>query len=465
MSKEKLLVTVLRVPMDVAMILLSFYLAFAVRGAIAPLFHQASVFDFLKIILITLPLWLLFFTLSGLYDLKITNEAKKIFLAVSASLATVLALGYMFPNPYFDWGLPDPIFPAKLIPFFGWIFSLIFVAFGRQILKKIDATLSPKTRTVIVGNKKSVQKLLSEFKHINSYQIVASVGNYKFGGIAYYKNWADFTVRGKIKKVDEIIIADPALPIEEKLEIKHFADKNFWRVKVAPESIELSSARSTLTTIGSIAILELHRTPLFGWGIIYKRFFDIVFSVLCLILLSPIFLLIALTIKITSRGSIFYSHPRVGANGKQIAVYKFRTMQLNADEKLRAILRQNSKLKKEWQENFKLKNDPRITQVGKLLRKTSLDELPQLFNVLKGEMSLIGPRPVKQEELERYGNNQSTFLSLKPGMTGLWQISGRSNISYDQRVNLDIYYVENWSPFLDFKILVLTIPRLFKDAY
>lgn len=451
--------------MDVAMIVLSFYLAFIARGIISPLFHQINVLDFLKIILISLPIWLLFFTLSGLYAPKIIDETKKIFLAVSASLASVLALGYMFPNPYFDWGLPDPIFPAKFIPFFGWIFALILVALGRYILKKIESIILPKNRSAIVGNKQNVQKLINELKNSKTNHIVASVGNYKFGGIAHYKTWNDFASRAKIKKIDEVIIADHLMPIEEKLKIKHFADKNFWSIKVIPESIELSSARATLNTIGSLAILELHRTPLFGWGLIYKRLFDFLLSLIITIALSPIFLIIAIGIKLTSSGPIFYSHQRIGANGKKIQVYKFRTMLINAEQQLTNILRNNPKLKKEWQENFKLKNDPRVTKIGSLLRKLSLDELPQLFNVLKGEMSLVGPRPIKEEELERYGKKQPVFLSLLPGMTGLWQVSGRSDISYSRRVDLDIYYIENWSPFLDFKVLMLTIPRLIKGAY
>lgn len=465
MNRANIFTTILRIPVDIAMILLGFYLAFMVRSSFSPLFHQVDVFSFLKIILVTLPLWLLFFTLSGLYAIKITDESKKIFLAVSASLATVLALGYMFPNPYFDWGLPNPIFPAKLIPFFGWIFTLTLIILGRQILKRIDSTISSQNHAVIIGNKKNTQKIISELNNTKVYRILASIGDYKIGGIAYYKSWEDFVSRAKINKIDEVIIADPALAIEEKLKIKHFADKNFWRVKIIPESIELSSARSTLATMGSIAILELHRTPLFGWGLIYKRGFDFLASLLFLIILSPVFTIIAVIIKFNSRGPIFYIHPRIGANGKQIKVYKFRTMVINADAKLKRILQENPKLKKEWQENFKLKKDPRVTKIGRFLRKTSLDELPQLFNVLKGEMSLIGPRPIKEEELERYGKNQPIFLSLLPGMTGLWQVSGRSDISYSRRVNLDIYYIENWSPFLDFKILLLTLPRLIRGAY
>jgi Undecaprenyl-phosphate galactose phosphotransferase WbaP len=174
--------------------------------------------------------------------------------------------------------------------------------------------------------------------------------------------------------------------------------------------------------------------------------------VLCL----PILLLLAMLIKLDSRGPIFYSQTRIGRAGKSFQAIKFRTMAVNADQLLEHYLQRQPELRTLWQQDHKLKKDPRLTRVGRWLRRTSLDELPQLWNVLKGEMSLVGPRPIIAEEISRYGDKYPLYTRVKPGLTGLWQVSGRNNISYAERVNLDAYYVRNWSVWLDAYILLRT---------
>lgn len=192
-----------------------------------------------------------------------------------------------------------------------------------------------------------------------------------------------------------------------------------------------------------------------------KRSFDIIGSLSILTLGAPLFLWIAMRVA-TSGGPIFYGHKRVGQNGKSFPCYKFRTMVPNAAQLLQELLERDPEAKAEWERDFKLKNDPRITPIGHFLRKTSLDELPQLWNVLKGEMSLVGPRPVVDAELERYGGRVDLYLKAKPGMTGLWQISGRNDITYDNRVFLDAWYVKNWSWFNDIVILIKTVKVILK---
>ena len=167
--------------------------------------------------------------------------------------------------------------------------------------------------------------------------------------------------------------------------------------------------------------------------------------------------LIALAIKIESPGPAFFKQQRVGRNGDIFDCYKFRTMAINAQEILGAILKNDSTLREEWESNFKLKNDPRITRIGNLLRKTSLDELPQILNVLKGEMSLVGPRPIVQKEVPRFGYSINDFFIVRPGITGLWQVSGRNDIDYSERVRLEAWYVRNWSLWLDITILIRTV--------
>lgn len=187
-----------------------------------------------------------------------------------------------------------------------------------------------------------------------------------------------------------------------------------------------------------------------------KRGIDIFLSLIGLIILSPIFCIIAIAIKLDSKGPVFYKHKRIGKNGKIIYLYKFRSMYTDSKERLEMLLK-NPDIKREWEENFKLENDPRITKVGSFLRKTSLDELPQLLNILKGEMSIIGPRPVIDEELEKYGQNKDKFLSVTPGLTGWWACNGRSATTYEDRMKLELYYVENQSFVLDIKCFFKTI--------
>lgn len=185
-----------------------------------------------------------------------------------------------------------------------------------------------------------------------------------------------------------------------------------------------------------------------------KRGIDIILGTIGFIICLPIFIIIAIIIKIDSKGPVFFKHTRVGKNGKVLKIYKFRTMVDNAEDLIKSFTPEQ---KKEFEENFKLEEDPRVTKVGKILRKTSLDELPQIINILKGEMCLIGPRPIVESELEKYGKNKNKFLSVAPGLTGYWAANGRSDVSYEERMALELYYVDHRSLWLDLKIFVKTI--------
>ncbi len=186
---------------------------------------------------------------------------------------------------------------------------------------------------------------------------------------------------------------------------------------------------------------------------------DVIVSCIGLIILSPLFLVLAIIIKTTSKGPVFFSHIRVGKNGKKFKLYKFRTMYENAREMIKNFTPEQ---KEEWEKNFKLKDDPRVTPIGKFLRKTSLDELPQIINIIKGDLSIIGPRPVVVKELRYYGENKEKFLSVTPGLTGYWQVNGRSTVTYEERVKLELYYVDHISFKLDVKIFFKTFATVFK---
>lgn len=190
-----------------------------------------------------------------------------------------------------------------------------------------------------------------------------------------------------------------------------------------------------------------------------KRFFDIVCSSVALIVLSPVFLILAIAVKATSEGPVFFAHKRVGKNGKTLNIYKFRSMVTNAEELIKHFTPEQ---KAEYEKNFKLENDPRVTKIGKFMRKTSLDELPQLLNILKGDLSIVGPRPVMEVETEIYGNYRDMLLSVKPGLTGFWAANGRSCTTYTRRRAMEICYIKNRSLCFDLKIILKTVTSVFK---
>ncbi len=186
---------------------------------------------------------------------------------------------------------------------------------------------------------------------------------------------------------------------------------------------------------------------------LFKRIFDVVSSTLLLIILSPLFLILIILVKLDSKGPVFFGHKRIGYKGEIISVYKFRSMVQNAEEVLRNFTPEQ---KAEFEKNFKLDDDPRVTKIGAFLRKTSLDELPQLINIIKGDMSVVGPRPIVQKEVAKYGKYSDKLFSVKPGLTGFWQANGRSDTTYDERVQMDMYYIDNRSTWLDIKIIFKT---------
>lgn len=208
-------------------------------------------------------------------------------------------------------------------------------------------------------------------------------------------------------------------------------------------------------------ISQIHPPPQLIQHLPIKRSFDIAFSLFVLIAFSPLFLLIALLIRLSSKGCALYAQERIGRGGIPFRCYKFRTMYANADAKLQHLLDNDNFLRTEWEKRRKLKKDPRITPIGRILRKTSLDELPQFWNVLKGDLSVVGPRPVVKEELDTfYGYKTDKILSIRPGLTGIWQTSGRNDTDYVKRIAMDEYYIENHSLWLDLKLILKTVPSM-----
>ena len=246
---------------------------------------------------------------------------------------------------------------------------------------------------------------------------------------------------------------------EERVFRAEFQDYGTWftHIEYVPSMHVFPVAGAQTVSFSGIGALEMVNQRRMRALRVEKWLLDKFLSVVAFVLLLPFFVIVPVLVKLTSRGPVFYRQNRLGKKGRPIKVWKFRSMYVDADERLKAILESDPAKRAEWEANFKLADDPRVTPLGRLLRKTSVDEFPQLFNVFAGDMALVGPRPIVKDEVERYGSAYQTFASVEPGITGLWQASGRSDTDYAHRVALDTYYVLNWSPWLDIWIMMKTV--------
>ncbi len=258
-------------------------------------------------------------------------------------------------------------------------------------------------------------------------------------------------------RVSYAILAMPGVSPGRLLEMLETYGRTFDHLLVIPDLFGFASLWVAPMDLGGMLALDVRQQLLLPLPRLTKNCIDLLLTIVIGSLSLPLLLLIMLAIKLDSAGPIFYTHKRLGQNGRMFEAIKFRTMAHNAEQLLEYHFQQRPDLREIWQQEQKLRQDPRLTRVGKLLRRTSLDELPQLWNVLRGEMSLVGPRPIITEEIYRYEEKYTLYTKVKPGLTGLWQVSGRNNISYEERVNLDAYYVRNWSVWLDLYILLRTV--------
>jgi Undecaprenyl-phosphate galactose phosphotransferase WbaP len=259
------------------------------------------------------------------------------------------------------------------------------------------------------------------------------------------------------RKIRAVIIAMPGVPRDILVPIIDRIGIGFRRVIVIPDLFGLSTTDTDIHEIEGVQVLELHRNLFLRRNRFIKRATDFGIAIVGGVLSLPFLALISLAIVIESGRPIFYKHKRIGLHGEEFSAWKFRTMVKNAHEVLDQFLTSDDDLLREWESTQKLKFDPRLTKVGKLLRRFSLDEVPQIINVLRGEMSLIGPRPIIEDEVSKYGYAIELYKQVRPGLTGLWQVRGRSDVDYNERVRLDTYYVRNWSIWLDIVILVRTV--------
>ena len=266
----------------------------------------------------------------------------------------------------------------------------------------------------------------------------------------------------KHQVIDEVVLSLPVKSHYEKIStIINICEEQGIIIRFLSDIFDLKIAKSYIDHLDDIHFLTLHSAPIEQWPLLVKKSFDVALSFVLLVLLSPLFLLVAILIKLNSKGPVFFTQERVGFNKRRFKLFKFRTMVDNA-EKLREKLEEQNEATGPV---FKIKNDPRLTRVGKWLRRTSVDELPQLINVLKGEMSLVGPRPLPIRDYEGFYHNwHRRRFSVRPGITCLWQVNGRSHIPFEKWMELDVQYIDNWSLWLDLKILAKTIPAIIRGS-
>lgn len=459
----------LHIPIDYLMIVIGFVLAYLVReGQAKPFAYIVSGKDYLGTLLFILPVWLVVYALFGLYSFTSANRSRLSdftrIVGASAVGTTILII--------IDFFVSNPIFPSKAVPIYGFIFATIFVCFARYILYLLQQFLYRYKigthNTLILGNGSDrivIEKLLRDKS--KGYNIVANNTTKYF---VNQKNWQSLQNEHNI---DDIFYVDTNEKTDILAKLLLFCRQNQVQLHIVPTIQELYGSNMKTSRLGDLALLEVIATPLDGWGRVVKRIMDLILSLLSMIIALPVTLVVAILIKTTDPGPVFYVHERLTRSGKRIRLYKFRSMKLKyctggeysgmSDlEVFRSF--NDPKLIEEFKRDQKVKDDPRISKIGKFLRASSLDELPQLFNVLRNDLSFVGPRPIVEDELKRYGDESGIFLHIKPGLTGLWQVSGRNDVDYTDRVKLDIYYIENWSLLLDISILLRTIPVLFRKS-
>ncbi len=393
------------------------------------------------------------------------DELYLVMKALIISAFLMMAISVLFPQlPY-----------TRAIIVSNFFLSLVLIDLWRITLRKVVGFLAERgvglMRALIYGAGKSGRILSNQIKlHPEfGYSVVGYIDDdpAKKGQV-----YEDVGVLGAFEKlpeiivshdVDEVLVAVPSAAHRHLLHVVFELRERRIPFMVIADLFELVTRRVTIMQIGSIPLLRLWRSPLEGWQGYIKRAIDVAGALAGIIAFLPFWLLIIILIKLDSRGPIFYPQERLGKGGRPFKIFKFRSMVVGADEMLPELA--------EFNEMdgpiFKIKKDPRVTRVGRLLRKFSIDEFPQLINVLKGDMSLVGPRPPIPEEVKEYERWQMKRLTVPQGVTGLWQVSGRNLLTFEEMVRLDIYYIENWSLWLDLKLLLKTIPVvvLMRGAY
>ena len=405
-----------------------------------------------------LPIFIVVFQVARLYPgihMAPAEELKRFFFGSFFAYSSIV-LARSIDNQ--AWDVINTAF--SLSAFFSAFFLLIMRSITHLILLKTKLGGIP---AVIYGSGNTARLLIDRMQDsVRTGYTPALILDDDPNGIDEYKGIPiihDTNAGPEIVKRYNIKMAIVAMPELESSKLKILLNNSVATFRYTVFIPDFFNAVNIWMTVrdfdGVLGLVTNHRLKMpLNLGI--KRFIDLFITIIGSIVLLPLFLVTAFLIKITSCGPVLYGHKRIGKNGKPFTVYKFRSMVIDAEERLQNLLASDPEKKEEWEKSHKLKKDPRVTVIGKILRRTSFDEFPQIINVLKGEMSLTGPRPVTEDEVEKYGENFNRIFSAKPGLTGLWQVSGRSDSNYVERIAYDTYYLQSWSVWLDIWILYKT---------
>ncbi len=468
MKKAELFFSAFQVPVDYFMFVLAGIGAFYLRRSHAiqefqPLLYEFSIREYLQVLLVVAAFFVIVFAVEGLYRIQ-SNKSKIIELY---QVSRAILIGFMglvlilFLEP--DW------FSSRFVILTGAFLAVIFVSLARYSLRSFQIYLMINKgigvrRLLLIGENDFANSLKKKIK--NKLQI-----GYVLIDHQIEIDFKRISLLQKQGKIDEVIETNPKINKKDLFRLKEFCIRNRIVFKYIPTLIQTSNFN--LEVFNGEPLIEVKNTPLDGWGKILKRGFDIVGALVGIILFGPLMLVVAIITWFDSGSPVLYFNRRVNHKGGEFDLYKFRYMKKEYSHgkqfseahnkkalKFLADLIEKQSIKKG--PLYKIKDDPRKTKFGAFIEKLSIDEFPQFFNVLKGEMSLVGPRPHQPMEVEKYEDYQKRVLTIKPGITGLAQISGRSDLSFEQEVKLDIYYIENWSLWKDIQIIYRTIPTLIK---
>jgi len=462
--------------MDAFVLLGAFTLAYVLRVQFdpRPLLSTIYAYEYLYAFLVILPLWILVFAALGLYQRSTYNrrliEWAKI--AIGSFIGVLLVIGWQYVSN-------QDILPARLVAVYVLVAAFVLIVAEREILRLIRGLMfrygKGIRRLLIIGSStatKDIARTLANTKK-SGYAVVAIAGpkaNLPAGITVHHYSLVESALRDiDINGITSIIQTDLYDDAERNQKILNAAQTHHIEYSFIPGEAEFYSGKNTVDVFLGYPMITVHQTPLVGWGAIIKRIFDFIASLLLVIVLSPLFIVIIVMQKILNPGTVFYINKRLSQFSQPVDLLKFRTMKhlpgydfKDASEEFRAMGRDD--LVKEYNQHRKVNNDPRITRFGAFLRATSIDELPGIFNVLKGDLSLVGPRPILPQEVKFSPTRAALLHSVKSGVTGLWQVSGRSELSFDERIELELFYAQNWTFWLDIKILIKTVLVVIKRS-
>jgi exopolysaccharide biosynthesis polyprenyl glycosylphosphotransferase len=451
---------------------MAFTIAYILRVSLSDVATSAQVraTDYIVALVSLLPFWLILFGLLGLYNSRIHERRFSEFgrLLVGSFIGILFVISYSY--------IADKvIFPARLVTVYGFglafFFALLFRTIARGFRRELFGFGVGINNVLLVGTNLTTERLIDSLQdtRITGYRVLGVVGDNKqvtskHKGFAYYKSFNEAIGKQLNDQLHTIIQTELYADSTKNDEILSFAQKHHIAYRFVPGNSELFVGKIEVDLFRSIPVIAVHQTALIGWGRVVKRLTDIILGSLFLLIASPFMIVVAVLIKLSDRGPVFFRQERLSRYDSSVRIFKFRSHKIKynglSPEQAFAKMGRPELIKLYRDNGDQLPKDPRVSTIGRWLRLTSLDELPQLINVVKGDISLVGPRALVAYELEKYPQ-KNLILSVKSGLTGLAQISGRRDISFEERRKLDLYYVQNWSFWEDIVILAKTVSLVF----